>query len=52
MTTINTQIEINAPVEQVFKFYTNPDNIKDSWPSDTSKNQKMYQVKKVKKALR
>src|SRR5919112_3597247 len=32
MTTIQTQIEINAPVERVFEFYTNPDNIKESWP--------------------
>ena len=37
MTTIQTQIEINAPVEQVFEFYTNPDNIKESWPSDIVK---------------
>ena len=37
MTTINTQIEINAPVERVFEFYTNPDNIKESWPSDIVK---------------
>ena len=37
MTTIQTQIEINAPVERVFEFYTNPDNIKESWPSDIVK---------------
>ena len=37
MTTINTQIEINAPVERVFEFYTNPDNIKESWPHDIVK---------------
>ena len=37
MTTINTLIEINAPVERVFEFYTNPDNIKESWPSDIVK---------------
>ena len=37
MTTINTQIEINAPVERVFEFYTNPDNIKESWPRDIVK---------------
>ncbi len=37
MTTIQTQIEINAPVERVFEFYTNPDNIKESWPRDIVK---------------
>ena len=37
MTTIQNQIEINAPVEQVFEYYTNPDNIKESWPRDIVK---------------
>jgi uncharacterized protein YndB with AHSA1/START domain len=34
MTAIQNQIEINAPVERVFEYYTNPDNIKESWPRD------------------
>jgi len=37
MTTITTSVEIQAPVEQVFEFYTNPDNIKESWPRDIVK---------------
>ena len=37
MTTITTNIEIQAPVEQVFEFYTNPDNIKEAWPRDIVK---------------
>ncbi len=37
MTTIQTQIEINAPVNTVFEYYTNPDNIKESWPRDVVK---------------
>ena len=37
MTTIQTQIEINAPVNTVFEYYTNPDNIKESWPRDIVK---------------
>ena len=37
MTTIKNQIEINAPVERVFEYYTNPDNIKESWPRDIVK---------------
>ena len=37
MTTISTNIQIQAPVEQVFEFYTNPDNIKESWPRDIVK---------------
>ena len=34
MTKIENEIEINAPVERVFEYYTNPDNIKESWPRD------------------
>jgi len=37
MTRIQTSIEIQAPVEQVFEYYTNPDNIKESWPRDIVK---------------
>ena len=37
MTTIQTQIEINAPLNTVFEYYTNPDNIKESWPKDIIK---------------
>ena len=37
MTTISANIEIQAPVEKVFEFYTNPDNIKESWPRDIVK---------------
>ncbi|MDQ4074468.1 MAG: SRPBCC family protein, partial [Thermoproteota archaeon] len=37
MTTIKNDIEINAPVEKVFEYYTNPDNIKESWPKEIVK---------------
>jgi ligand-binding SRPBCC domain-containing protein len=37
MTTINTEIQINAPIDRVFEYYTNPDNIKESWPRDIVK---------------
>ena len=37
MTTIQTQIEINAPLNTVFEYYTNPDNIKESWTRDIVK---------------
>lgn len=40
MTTIQTQIEINAPLNTVFEYYTNPDNIKESWPKDIVKESK------------
>lgn len=36
-TTITTNVQIQAPVEQVFEYYTNPDNIKESWPRDIVK---------------
>jgi uncharacterized protein YndB with AHSA1/START domain len=34
MTTIRNEIEINAPITSVFEYYTNPDNIKESWPQE------------------
>jgi ligand-binding SRPBCC domain-containing protein len=37
MTKINYETEINASVTQVFEYYTNPDNIKESWPQDIVK---------------
>jgi len=37
MATIQNQIEINAPVERVFEYYTNTDKIKESWPHDIVK---------------
>ncbi|HYO07187.1 MAG TPA: SRPBCC family protein [Phototrophicaceae bacterium] len=37
MTTIKNELEINAPVDRVFEYYTNPDNIKESWPRDIVK---------------
>ena len=32
MATIQYEIDINAPVDKVFEYYTNPDNIKQAWP--------------------
>ena len=37
MAKIENEIEINAPLERVFEYYTNPDNIKESWPRDIVK---------------
>ncbi len=37
MTRVQTDVEINAPVERVFEYYTNPDNIKEAWPKDVVK---------------
>jgi uncharacterized protein YndB with AHSA1/START domain len=37
MTSIKYEIEINAPVDKVFDYYTNPDNIKQAWPRDIIK---------------
>jgi ligand-binding SRPBCC domain-containing protein len=37
LTKINYETEINAPVGKVFEYYTNPDNIKESWPQDIVK---------------
>ncbi len=37
MTKIQYEVDINTPVEQVFEYYTNPDNIKKAWPQDIVK---------------
>ena len=37
MTKIRNEIEINAPIASVFEYYTNPDNIKESWPREIVK---------------
>ena len=34
---IQYEIDINAPVDKVFEYYTNPDNIKQAWPQDIVK---------------
>jgi ligand-binding SRPBCC domain-containing protein len=37
MSQIKYDVEINAPVERVYEYYTNPDNIKEAWPQDIVK---------------
>ncbi len=37
MATIQYEIDINAPVDRVYEYYTNPDNIKQAWPQDIVK---------------
>ena len=37
MTSIRTEVEINARLDRVYEYYTNPDNIKESWPRDIVK---------------
>jgi ligand-binding SRPBCC domain-containing protein len=37
LNTINYEIDINAPVEKVFEYYTDADNIKKAWPQDIVK---------------
>ena len=37
MTQIEYETDINAPVERVYEYYTNPDNIKEAWPRDIVK---------------
>jgi uncharacterized protein YndB with AHSA1/START domain len=34
---MNNEVDINASVEQVFEYYTNPDYIKKAWPQDIVK---------------
>jgi uncharacterized protein YndB with AHSA1/START domain len=37
MTQLQYETDINAPVERVYEYYTNPDNIKEAWPRDVVK---------------
>lgn len=37
MTKTSYEIEITAPIQRVYEYYTNPDNIKDAWPPDIVK---------------
>jgi uncharacterized protein YndB with AHSA1/START domain len=37
MGNIQYETDINAPVEKVYEYYTNPDNIKEAWPRDIVK---------------
>jgi ligand-binding SRPBCC domain-containing protein len=37
MTRVQYETDINASVERVYEYYTNPDNIKESWPRDVVK---------------
>lgn len=34
MTSIQSEIDIKSPVERVYEYYTNPDNIKNAWPEE------------------
>ena len=37
MTTVEHDVEINAPIQSVYEYYTNPENIKEAWPRDVIK---------------
>ena len=37
MIKVKYEIEINAPIEQVYEYYTNPDNIKEASLQDIVK---------------
>jgi uncharacterized protein YndB with AHSA1/START domain len=37
MTKVQYQTEINAPIERVYEYYTNPNNIQEAWPQDIVK---------------
>jgi ligand-binding SRPBCC domain-containing protein len=37
MSKVQYETEINAQVEKVYEYYTNPDNIKEAWPRDVVK---------------
>jgi ligand-binding SRPBCC domain-containing protein len=40
MTKTQYELDINAPVDKVYNYYTDPENIKDAWPQDIVKESK------------
>lgn len=52
MTIVKYEIEINAPIEQVYEYYTNPDNIKKHGHRILLRNHIHFQIRKMKKALK
>jgi ligand-binding SRPBCC domain-containing protein len=37
MTQVQSEVDINAPIDRVFQYYTDPDKIKEAWPRDVVK---------------
>lgn len=37
MIRVEYQTKINAPVQEVYEYYTNPNNIQEAWPRDMVK---------------
>lgn len=37
MTKVEYQTEIISPIQKVYEYYTNPDNIQEAWPRDIVK---------------
>jgi ligand-binding SRPBCC domain-containing protein len=52
MTKVEYQTEINSPIEKVYEYYTNPDNIQEAWPRDIVKESENVSGSKVRKALK
>ena len=42
MSQIKYDVEINASVERVYEYYTNPDNIKEAWSQDIVKESEPF----------
>src|SRR6478752_4379294 len=40
MTKVEYQTQINAPVQKVYEYYTDPNNIQEAWPRDIVKESK------------
>ncbi len=52
MSRIEYEVDINAPVERVYEYYTNPDNIKEAWPKEVVKESESTTDSKMNQALR
>jgi uncharacterized protein YndB with AHSA1/START domain len=53
MTEVKYEMQIDAPVRSVYEYYTDPENIKRTWPSDIVKESEDIGLEpKMKKVLK
>lgn len=46
MTKVQYQTEINAPIGEVYEYYTNPNNIQEAWPQEIVRVRECFEIKK------
>ena len=52
MTKVEYETQINAPIQRVYEYYTNPNNIQEAWPQDIVKESEDISGSKKSRGLR